>query len=53
MVNAIAFYSYYSVLKNSAVAIHDHLHWGLLLLLLMISRNGIIKADRVLAFFLN
>ncbi len=37
MLNIIAVMSYYSVLVNSHAAIHDHLEWGIILALLMVT----------------
>ena len=47
VINALALYSYYGVLKETSLALHDHLHWGLLLLLLMTSKCGYMHCDRL------
>jgi len=47
VINALAFYSCDGVLKETSLAVHDHLHWGLLLLLLMTSQCGYMHCDRL------
>ncbi len=37
VLNIVAVVSYYSALSNSAVAIHDHIEWGIILGLLLVT----------------
>jgi|APCry1669189369_1035219.scaffolds.fasta_scaffold70582_2 putative oxidoreductase len=52
VINAVAVYSYFGVLKDSPVAIHDHLNWALLLLLLMTSKSGYLHLDQIKKIYL-
>lgn len=46
IVNLVAVGSYYAVLKGSPVAIQDHLAWGIILALIMVSQVRLFTLDR-------
>jgi len=48
VLNAVAVLSYYDALKGSPVALQDHLEWGLLLALLVVSQVRQLSVDHLL-----
>jgi len=50
ILNIVAVVSYYSTLVTSAPAIQDHLEWGLLLALLMVTPAHLCSVDSLLAW---
>jgi putative oxidoreductase len=51
LINVMAVISYYDALKNSPVALQDHLEWGILLALLLTIPAQKLTVDHVLAGF--
>lgn len=47
-VNFVAVISYYSSLADSPAALHDHMEWGIILALLMVSRSHPWSIERLL-----
>lgn len=48
ILNIMAVISYYSALKSSPVALNDHMEWGIILALLMVSQARLLTADRLI-----
>ena len=48
VLNSVAVLSYHEALKDSPAALQDHLEWGLLLSLLIVSKAGQLTVDHLL-----
>ena len=47
ILNIVAVVAYYSELASSPAAIHDHLEWGIILALIMVSHVRLLTLDRL------
>lgn len=48
ILNIVAVVSYYAALKSSAPALHDHMEWGIILALIMVTQVRLLTMDRLI-----